>query len=209
MLLYVEAIGGARKFMSAARAAARNKPVIVVKAGRFAEGAKAAASHTGALAGADDVYDAAFRRAGMLRVDTTRELFDAAETLARLKPLAGERLAIVSNGGGPAVMATDALIASGGELAPLSDRSVAGLDAVLPANWSHGNPVDIVGDAPRDEICRSSRVRAGRPVSRRRAADSCAYGDRACGADRQTVRGCDRRERPAGAHVLDGRRSRA
>ncbi len=92
ILLYVEAITGARKFMSAARAAARNKPVIVVKAGRHAEGAKAAASHTGALAGSDDVYDAAFRRAGMLRVSTTRELFDAAETLARLKPLTGERL---------------------------------------------------------------------------------------------------------------------
>ena len=148
ILLYVEAITGARKFMSAARAAARNKPVIVVKAGRRAEGAKAATSHTGALAGADDVYDAAFRRAGMLRVDTTRELFDAAETLARLPSLAGERLAIVSNGGGPAVMATDSLIDSGGELALLASPTLQRLDAVLPANWSHGNPVDIVGDAP-------------------------------------------------------------
>jgi acetyltransferase len=148
ILLYVESITAARKFMSAARAAARNKPVIVVKAGRRAEGAKAAASHTGALAGADDVYDAAFRRAGMLRVSTTRELFDAAETLARMKPLTGERLAIVSNGGGPAVMATDALIAGDGELAQLSRETLARLDEVLPANWSHGNPVDIVGDAP-------------------------------------------------------------
>ncbi|MEJ0040366.1 MAG: bifunctional acetate--CoA ligase family protein/GNAT family N-acetyltransferase [Gammaproteobacteria bacterium] len=148
ILLYVEAISGARKFMSAARAAARNKPVIVVKAGRYAEGAKAAASHTGALAGADDVYDAAFRRAGILRVDTTRELFDAAETLARLRPLTGERLAIVSNGGGPAVMATDALISGGGSLASLSEATVQRLDALLPPNWSHGNPVDIVGDAP-------------------------------------------------------------
>ena len=150
ILLYIEAISGARKFMSAARAAARNKPVIVVKAGRYAEGAKAAASHTGALAGADDVYDAAFRRAGMLRVDTTRELFDAAETLARLKPLRGERLAIVSNGGGPAVMATDALIANGGALAALDRSTIERLDSALPANWSRGNPVDIVGDAPAE-----------------------------------------------------------
>jgi acetyltransferase len=148
ILLYVEAITGARKFMSAARAAARNKPVIVVKAGRHAEGAKAAASHTGALAGSDDVYDAAFRRAGLLRVDTTRELFDAAETLTRLRPLSGERLAIVSNGGGPAVMATDALISGGGSLAGLSEATVLRLNDVLPPNWSHGNPVDIVGDAP-------------------------------------------------------------
>ncbi len=150
ILLYVEAISGARKFMSAARAAARNKPVIVVKAGRRPEGAKAAASHTGALAGSDDVYDAAFRRAGMLRVDTTRELFDAAETLARMRPLTGGRLAIVSNGGGPAVMATDALIAGGGELAALSEQTLAQLNTVLPPNWSHGNPVDIVGDAPAE-----------------------------------------------------------
>ena len=158
ILLYVEAISGARKFMSAARAAARNKPVIVVKAGRHAEGAQAAASHTGALAGADDVYDAAFRRSGMLRVETTRELFDAAETLARMRPLGGERLAIVSNGGGPAVMATDALIAGGGELAPLSKATVARLDAVLPANWSHGDPVDIVGDAPADRYVQALRA---------------------------------------------------
>ncbi len=148
ILLYVESITAARKFMSAGRAAARNKPVIVVKAGRFAEGARAAASHTGALAGADDVYDAALRRAGMLRVSTTRELFDAAETLARMQPLAGERLAIVSNGGGPAVMATDALIAGDGTLAELSQDTLKRLDDVLPTNWSHGNPVDIVGDAP-------------------------------------------------------------
>ena len=148
ILLYIESITHARKFMSAARAAARNKPVIVVKAGREPEGAKAATSHTGALTGADDVYDAAFRRAGMLRVDTTRELFDAAETLARLKPLGGERLAIVSNGGGPAVMATDALVRGGGVLACLGQDSIKALDAQLPGTWSRANPVDIIGDAP-------------------------------------------------------------
>jgi acetyltransferase len=166
ILLYVEAIGGARKFMSAARAAARNKPVIVVKAGRHAQGAKAAASHTGALAGADDVYDAAFRRAGMLRVDTTRELFDAAETLVRLKPLNGEALAIVSNGGGPAVMATDALSAAGGVLAPLSQDTLGELGKVLPASWSRGNPVDIIGDAPAERYAAAiDRVLADPSVS--------------------------------------------
>lgn len=158
ILLYVEAITSARKFMSAARAAARNKPVIAVKAGRVSEGAKAAASHTGALTGADDVYDAAFRRAGMLRVSTTRELFDAAETLARMKPLSGERLAIVSNGGGPGVMATDALIRGGGELAPLATATLEKLDVALPPGWSHGNPVDIVGDAPAERYTTALRT---------------------------------------------------
>ena len=148
ILLYIESVKHARKFMSAARAAARNKPVIVVKSGRASEGAKAAASHTGALAGADDVYDAAIRRAGMLRVSTTRELFDAAETLARAKPLYGDRLAIMTNGGGAGVVATDALIAAGGKLAPLSAHTVERLNAALPPFWSHANPVDIIGDAP-------------------------------------------------------------
>lgn len=148
ILLYIESISRAPKFMAAARAAALVKPVIVVKAGRVPEGAKAATSHTGALAGADDVYEEALRRAGTLRVRTTRELFDAAETLARLRPLNGERLAILSNGGGPMVMATDALIGSGGKLASLAPATIEKLNSVLPANWSHANPVDIVGDAP-------------------------------------------------------------
>ena len=148
ILLYVESIGAARKFMSAARAAARNKPVIVVKAGRAPEGARAAMSHTGALAGADDVFDAAVRRAGMLRVKTIAELFDAVETLARATAFRGDRLAIMTNGGGPAVMATDALAEGGGTLARLSAETVARLDRGLPATWSRGNPVDIIGDAP-------------------------------------------------------------
>ncbi|MCC7049470.1 MAG: bifunctional acetate--CoA ligase family protein/GNAT family N-acetyltransferase [Alphaproteobacteria bacterium] len=152
ILLYVEAITHARKFMSAARAASRVKPVVVVKAGRAAAGAKAAASHTGALAGLDAVYDAAFRRAGMLRVRELGDLFDAAETLALLKPapgdpLAGDSLAIVTNGGGLGVMAVDALTDGGGHLAELSPATLARLDALLPKTWSHGNPVDIVGDA--------------------------------------------------------------
>jgi acetyltransferase len=148
ILLYVEDVRSARKFMSAARAAARSKPVLVVKAGRFAEGARAAASHTGALAGADAVYDAAIRRAGMLRVLSTEELFDAVETLASGRPLAGERLAILTNGGGPGVLATDALVGSGGTLATLAPATLRRLDEVLPATWSDANPVDIIGDAP-------------------------------------------------------------
>lgn len=148
ILLYVESIKHARKFMSAARAAARNKTVIVLKAGRVAEGAKAAASHTGALAGSDDVYDAAIRRAGMLRVYTIEDLFDAVETLGRAKPSMGDRLAILTNGGGPGVMATDMAIERGARIATLSDETISKLDAVLPPTWSHGNPVDIIGDAP-------------------------------------------------------------
>lgn len=150
VLLYVEAITNARKFMSAARAAARNKPVIVVKSGRVAESAKAAASHSGALAGSDTVYDAAFRRAGMLRVDSTFNLFLTAETLALVRPFSGDRLTIMTNGGGPAVMATDALILGGGKLAQLSDETLNRLDRFLPTTWSHGNPVDIIGDAPAE-----------------------------------------------------------
>lgn len=148
ILLYMEDVRDARKFMSAARAAARAKPVLVVKAGRVAEGAKAACSHTGALAGADAVYDAAIRRAGMLRVLSTEELFDAVATLASAMPLHGERLAILTNGGGPGVLATDALICGGGRLAGLAPATLAALDQVLPATWSHANPVDIIGDAP-------------------------------------------------------------
>ncbi|WLI90854.1 bifunctional acetate--CoA ligase family protein/GNAT family N-acetyltransferase [Massilia sp. R2A-15] len=150
ILLYIEDLHHARKFMSAARAAARGKPVVVLKAGRVPEGAKAAASHTGAMAGADDVYDAAIRRAGMLRVLTTEDLFAAVETLAHARPLHGERLAIMTNGGGPGVMATDALVCGGGTLAPLSEDTLRALDAVLPPTWPHANPVDIIGDAPAE-----------------------------------------------------------
>lgn len=147
ILLYVEGLKEARKFMSAARAAARTKPVLVVKVGRFAEGARAAASHTGALAGSDAVYDAAFRRAGMLRVGDMTELFDAVETLALTEPQRGDRLAILTNGGGPGVLATDELIGLGGTLAKLAPATIARLDAALPRTWSRGNPIDIIGDA--------------------------------------------------------------
>ena len=148
ILMYAESVKSGRKFMSAARAAARNKPVIVVKAGRAPEGAKAAASHTGALAGSDAVFEAVARRAGMLRVDSLEALFDAAETLVRSQNWAGERLVVLTNGGGVGVLAADALALNGGKLANLGDATLAALDACLPTNWSHGNPVDIIGDAP-------------------------------------------------------------
>ncbi len=147
ILLYVEAIGDARTFMSAARAAARVKPVIVIKSGRHARAAAAAATHTGALAGADAVYDAAFRRAGLLRVRDIAELFDAAETLGRIKPFPGKRLGIMTNGGGIGVIAVDNLLDLGGKVAELSDEARTQLDAVLPPSWSHSVPVDILGDA--------------------------------------------------------------
>ena len=158
ILLYIEDIHDARKFMSAARAAARSKPVLVIKAGRAAEGARAAASHTGAMAGSDDVYDAAIRRAGMLRVCSTEDLFSAVETLAHARPLVGERLCILTNGGGPGVMATDALIEAGGKLAALSGETMNALDEALPVTWSHGNPVDIIGDAPAERYRRATEI---------------------------------------------------
>lgn len=148
ILLYVEGIKHSRKFMSAARAAARMKPVLAVKGGRFEAGMKAAASHTGAAAGADAVYDAAFRRSGILRVFTLRELFGAVETLALAKRHRGNRLAIVTNGGGLGVLAADALAELKGKLAELSPETVSALAGILPGTWSGGNPVDIIGDAP-------------------------------------------------------------
>lgn len=148
ILMYAESIKAARKFMSAARAAARNKPLIVVKAGRAPSGARAAASHTRALAGADAVFDAAVRRAGMLRVDTLEALFDAAETLARLRPWRGERLGVITNGGGAGVLAADALELGGSRLATLREETIALLGQQLPSTWSRGNPIDILGDAP-------------------------------------------------------------
>ncbi|MDP3250817.1 MAG: bifunctional acetate--CoA ligase family protein/GNAT family N-acetyltransferase [Hydrogenophaga sp.] len=150
ILLYIESIDAPRKFMSAARAAARNKPVIVVKAGRSAAGQQAAASHTGALAGSDAVFDAAIARAGMLRVNTLQDLFLAAETLSRFRDSRAERLTVLTNGGGAGVMAADAAATEEVPLAELDTDMKARLDAVLPANWSHANPVDIIGDAPAE-----------------------------------------------------------
>ena len=172
VLLYVESVASARKFMSAARAAARNKPVLVVKAGRSAAGQQAAASHTGALAGSDLVIDAAIRRAGMLRVDTLDDLFVAAETLAHFRsPVRGadlemlERITLVTNGGGAGVLAADEVARLQLSLAPLAESMKAELDKVLPANWSRANPVDIIGDAPVERYVQALTALLARPES--------------------------------------------
>ncbi|MEM8663345.1 MAG: bifunctional acetate--CoA ligase family protein/GNAT family N-acetyltransferase [Pseudomonadota bacterium] len=147
ILMYLEAVTDAPKFLSACRLAAASKPLIVLKAGRSETASRAAASHTGALAGVDAVYDAAFARAGIVRVDDLGDLFGAAETLSRFAGFSGERLGILTNGGGAGVLATDAMSAAGTPLAPLSPHTIAALDKKLPANWSRANPIDIIGDA--------------------------------------------------------------
>ncbi len=147
IIIYMEGVGNAKKFMSAARGFARTKPIIVIKAGKHAAGAKAASSHTGALAGDYAVYDAAFKRAGVVMVDEIGDLFDCATVLdSRFLPQ-GPRLAIVTNAGGPAVLAADSIITNGGELAAFSDNTIRTMDATLPPYWSHGDPMDILGDA--------------------------------------------------------------
>ncbi|MCP4144995.1 MAG: bifunctional acetate--CoA ligase family protein/GNAT family N-acetyltransferase [bacterium] len=158
IILYIEAITSARKFMSAARAAARMKPVLVVKVGRHSEGAQAAASHTGSLAGEDGVYDAAFRRAGMLRIYSLEEVFDAVETLYIASPPKGNRLAVLTNGGGLGVLTADALVDQGGQLAQLSSESLEQLNQVLPATWSQRNPVDIIGDATGERYAKALQL---------------------------------------------------
>ena len=147
ILIYMESISHARKFLSAARAFARTKPIIVLKSGKSSEGAKAALSHTGSLTGDDAVFDAAFKRAGIVRVGTIGELFDCAQTLSMQRRPKGNRLAVVTNAGGPGVIATDYLIAKGGVLAKLSSETIESLNAVMPSTWSQANPVDVLGDA--------------------------------------------------------------
>jgi acetyltransferase len=165
ILIYMEAIGDARSFMSAAREVALVKPIIVIKAGRTAEGGQAAASHTGSLAGSDEVLDAAFRRCGVLRVNSIGDLFYMAEVLGKQPRPAGDRLTILTNAGGPAVLATDALITAGGHLAELSEETKAALNEVLPATWSHGNPIDIIGDATPERYEKSLAIAAKDPNS--------------------------------------------
>jgi len=147
ILIYMESLNDARRFLSAARAFARTKPIVVLKAGKTSDGSKAAMSHTGSLTGNDAVFDAAFKRAGLIRVNTIGELFDCAETLAKQNRPSGNRLAIVTNAGGPGVIATDYLTENGGELAKLSEKSIKKLDNSLPGSWSRSNPVDLLGDA--------------------------------------------------------------
>ncbi len=158
ILLYVEGVWNARSFMSGLRVAARLKPVIVVKAGRHAEGSRAAMSHTGSLVGGDDVFDAALQRAGVVRATTVEQLFSAAQLLSTRHRVRGDRLAIVTNAGGPGVLATDRAIDLGISLATLATETVEALDGILPEHWSKGNPVDILGDATperyRDAVAR-------------------------------------------------------
>lgn len=165
IVMYMESVGDARSFLSAAREVALTKPIIVIKAGRTEAAAKAAASHTGSLAGSDEVLDAAFRRCGVLRVDTISEVFYMAEVLAKQPRPKGPRLTIVTNAGGPGVLATDALIRRGGELAELSRETVDALDGFLPAPWSHSNPIDILGDAGADRYAKTLEVAAKDPNS--------------------------------------------
>jgi acetyltransferase len=152
ILMYLETIPNPRKFMSAARAASRLKPVIAIKSGRHEQAAQAAMTHTGSLAGLDQVADAALRRAGILRVSDIGEIFDAAETLARFPPITNSRVGIVTNGGGAGVLAVDRLIDLDGELAQLSQATLKRLDQTMPSNWSRANPVDIIGDAPPERF---------------------------------------------------------
>lgn len=164
IVIYMEAINDAQGFLSAAREVAKTKPIVVIKGGRTEAAAAAAASHTGALAGSDAVLDAALCRAGVLRVDTLGELFGVSEVLAKQPALPrGSRLGIITNAGGPGVLATDALIRAGGALAELSDATQEALNRVLPGHWSHGNPVDVLGDANPERYARAFEIMARDP----------------------------------------------
>jgi len=165
IVMYMETIGDARAFMSAAREVALTKPIIVIKPGRTAGAAKAAASHTGSLTGSDEVLEVAFRRSGALRVNTIAELFYLADMLSKQPRPQGNRLTIVTNAGGPAVLATDALITNGGQLAELSEESMQAYNELLPAAWSHNNPVDILGDASPERYAAALEIAAKDPNS--------------------------------------------
>lgn len=158
IILYMESVGDARAFLSAAREVSLSKPIIVLKAGRTEGAAKAAASHTGVLTGSDEVYTAAFRRCGAVRVNSLSDLFYMAEVFAKQPRPLGPKLTILTNAGGPAVLAVDALLAGGGELAPLSDETVHGLDQMLPPHWSHRNPVDLLDDATPERYARALEI---------------------------------------------------
>jgi len=165
ILLYMESVGDARSFLSAAREVALRKPIIVIKAGRTAAASKAARSHTGALTGSDEVFDAALRRCGVLRVSSVSDLFYMAEVLSKQPRPRGPKLMILTNAGGPGVLATDRLLSVGGELAPLSDATIEALNALLPAHWSHGNPIDILGDAGTERYSKALEIAAKDPNS--------------------------------------------
>ncbi|MCZ2115169.1 MAG: bifunctional acetate--CoA ligase family protein/GNAT family N-acetyltransferase, partial [Anaerolineae bacterium] len=158
IVIYMESIGNARSFLTAAREVALTKPIIVIKPGRTEEAARAAASHTGSLTGGDEVLAAAFRRSGVLRVDTISDLFNMAEVLSKQPRPRGPRLTIVTNAGGPGVLATDALVTGGGQLAAISDEAMAQYNALLPAAWSHNNPIDILGDSDAERYSKAIEI---------------------------------------------------
>ncbi|MGC4056137.1 MAG: bifunctional acetate--CoA ligase family protein/GNAT family N-acetyltransferase [Paludibaculum sp.] len=160
ILIYMESVGDARSFLSAAREVAYTKPIIVIKAGRTAAGSKAAASHTGSMTGSDDVLDVAFQRSGVLRVKNISDLFYMAEVLAKQPRPKGPRLTILTNAGGPGVLAADSLLLGGGELAEISQQTIGELNEFLPASWSHGNPIDVIGDAGPERYAKSLEVAA-------------------------------------------------
>jgi acetyltransferase len=165
IVMYMESIGDARAFISAAREVALSKPIIIIKAGRTQAAAKAAASHTGSLAGSDEALDAAFERAGVLRVNSISDLFYMAEVLGKQPRPKGNKLTIITNAGGPGVLATDTLVYHGGALTPLDQTTIDKLSTVLPAAWSHGNPVDVLGDATAERYAKAIEIAADDPNS--------------------------------------------
>ena len=209
ILIYMETIGNARRFMSAARGFARNKPIIVLKPGRYAESARAALSHTGSMAGGDEIYEAAFRREGVLRVHEVADLFHAAAVLDSHRLPKGRDVAIITNAGGLGVMATDSIVEYGGRLAPLSEATMASLDAALPPYWSHANPIDVLGRR-RKRPLRGRRPRVPRRRRRQRhPAHLHAAGKRAPRRDGRTGSRARQGLRQAADHRAHGWRDRA
>ena len=204
----MESIGNARSFLSAAREVALNKPIIVIKPGRSAAAAKAAASHTGSLTGSDEVLEAAFRRSGVLRVNNIADLFYMAEVLSKQPSPKGPRLTIVTNAGGPGVLATDALIMGGGELAELTPETMEAYNAVLPATWSHNNPVDIIGDASPERYAKALEIAAKDPNSDGMLVILTPQAMTDPTQHRRAAEAAGQAGRQAGAGKLDGRRGR-
>ena len=206
IVIYMETIGNARAFLSAAREVALTKPIIVIKPGRTEGAAKAAASHTGSLTGSDEVLEVAFRRSGVLRVNSIAELFYMAEVLGKQPRPQGRRLTILTNAGGPGVLATDSLITNGGELAKLSPETMEAFNQLLPAAWSHNNPVDILGDASPERYAKALEIAAKDPEQRRHPGDPHAASHDRPHQDRRRIETLCKVTRKARDRHLDGRR---
>ena len=205
IVIYMESIGDARSFLSAAREVSLTKPIIVIKAGRTAAAAKAAASHTGSLTGSDEVLDAAFRRSGVLRVNTIADLFFMADVLAKQPRPKGKRLCIVTNAGGPGVLATDALIAERRRTGRAFRRDHEGIQRDSSGAWSHNNPVDILGDAEPERYAKALEIAAKDPEHRRHAGDPDAAGHDRSDADRRAAEAlCQELGKPVLASWMGG-----